>query len=72
MRTIFALLCLFCGSPDDATAENFGAGGEPKTEEYRNFLSELASSSTVPMTEALVDLPQSLKEAIEAWTSAQG
>lgn len=72
MRAIFALLCLFCGSPDDAAAENFDASQEPKVERYRTFLSELASSNRVSRAAAPIDLPDGLKEAIEAWTGELG
>lgn len=72
MRAILALLCLFSGSPDDFSAESFDAGQEPKVERYRMFLSELASASATPTTEAPIDLPDGLKEAIEFWTGDQG
>lgn len=68
MRAILAFLCLFCGSPDDGTVESFDAVPERKVDKYRTFLSELASSSTAPTVEVAIDLPKSLKEAIEAWT----
>ncbi|MGO4524829.1 hypothetical protein AB4097_08175 [Microvirga sp. 2MCAF35] len=67
MRAILALLCLFSGMPDDASAEGFDAGQE-KTERYRSLLSELASSGTTPGIETATDLPEGLKQAIEAWT----
>ena len=72
MRTVLALLCLFCGSPDDLTAESLDVGQEPKVEKYRSFLSELASTSKVPMSGAPIDLPDGLKEAIETWTGDRG
>ncbi|WP_150117824.1 hypothetical protein [Microvirga vignae] len=71
MRVILALLCLFCGSPDDVTEENFDAMQEAKVDKYRTFVSELASSSTVSTAEAPIDLPEGLKEAIEVWTRAR-
>ncbi|WP_114943672.1 hypothetical protein [Microvirga calopogonii] len=67
MRAILALLCLFSGLPDDASAEGFDAAQE-KTEKYRSLLSELASSGTSPGIEMATDLPEGLKQAIEAWT----
>ena len=70
MRTILALLCLFCGSPDDATAETFDAGQEPKVEKYRVLLSDLAASSASSAIKTPIDLPDGLKEAIETWTGS--
>lgn len=68
MRAILALLCLFTGLPDDASAEGFDAAGE-KTEKYRALLSELASSRIPSETRVSTDLPEGLKETIEAWTN---
>jgi hypothetical protein len=70
MRAILALLCLFSGLPDDAPAEGLDAAQE-KTEKYRAFLSELASSETTPDVRTTIDLPEGLKQAIEAWTDPQ-
>jgi hypothetical protein len=67
MRAILALLCLFSGFPNDASAEGFDATQE-KTEKYRAFLSELAASGTKPGFETATDLPDGLKQAIETWT----
>ncbi len=67
MRAILALLCLFCGLPDDVTAESLDAGQEPKVERYRALLSDLASSPNLAM-KTPIDLPEGLREAIEAWT----
>ncbi len=67
MRAILALLCLFSGLPEDASAEGCDAAQE-KTEKYRAFLSDLASSGTMPDGKATIDLPDGLKQAIEAWT----
>jgi hypothetical protein len=67
MRAILALLCLFSSLLDDASAEGFDTTQE-KTEKYRVFLSELASSGTTPDIETATDLPEGLKQAIEAWT----
>ena len=66
MRAILALLCLFSGLPDDASADGFDAAQE-KTEKYRALLSELASSGT-PDGESVTDLPDGLRQAVEAWT----
>jgi hypothetical protein len=69
MRAILTLLCLFCGLPDDVTAESFDAGQEPKVERYRALLSDLAASSTSSSAiRTPIDLPEGLKEAIETWT----
>ena len=68
MRTILTLLCLFCGQPDDVTAESFDAGQEPKVERYRALLSDLAASSTSSAINTPIDLPEGLREAIETWT----
>jgi hypothetical protein len=67
MRAILALLCLFCGLPDDATAEILDTGQESKAERYRALLSDLASS-TDPAITTPIDLPEGLREAIETWT----
>jgi hypothetical protein len=68
MRSILALLCLFCGQPDDVTTESFDAGQEPKVERYRALLSDLAASSTSSAIKTPTDLPEDLKEVIEIWT----
>jgi hypothetical protein len=68
MRAILAIVCLFCGSPDDLSAEGYDGAQEPKAERYRALLSELASSRTAPEAKAPIDLPEDVKEAIEAWT----
>lgn len=68
MRAILALLCVSCSSPSDVPAESPDATQEPRVDRYRAFLSELASSSVVPVAEAPIDLPEGLKEAIEVWT----
>ncbi|EIM29506.1 hypothetical protein [Microvirga lotononidis] len=70
MRAILALLCLFSGLPDDTPAEGFDATQE-KTERYRAFLSELASWDTSPSIETATDLPEGLKQAVEAWTGSR-
>ena len=67
MRALLALLCLFSGSPDDAT-ESVDTVQEPKVERYRAFLAELASSGPASEPKAPIDLPKGLKEAIETWT----
>jgi len=67
MRAILALLCLFSGLPEDASGESYEASQE-KTEKYRAFLSELASSRTAPDGRTAIDLPDGLKQAIETWT----
>jgi hypothetical protein len=72
MRAILALLCLFCGSPDDVTAESFDAAQERKVEKYRAILSDLVSSSGGPADKAPIDLPEGLREAIETWTDGSG
>jgi hypothetical protein len=68
MRAILALLYLFSGLPEDASTEGFD-GNQEKTEKYRALLSELASSGTTPGIATATDLPDGLKQAIEAWTA---
>jgi hypothetical protein len=68
MRAILPFLCLFCGSPSDVPGESLDAVQEPRVDKYWAFLSELASSSTIPVAEAPIDLPEGLKKAIEVWT----
>jgi len=70
MRVILALLCLFSGSPDDASAEGIDAAQE-KTERYRSLLSELASTGASSSSETASDLPEGLKQAIDAWTGTR-
>lgn len=72
MRAILAILCLFCGSPDDTSAEGFDAAQDSKVMKYRVLLSELSSLGAVPETRAPTDLPEGLKEAIEDWTRSEG
>jgi len=67
MRAVLALLCLFTGLPDDASAE--ALDGQAKTDRYRALLSELASSGTPPGLKAATDLPDDLKQAIDTWTA---
>lgn len=52
-------------------AEGLDVVQEPKVDQYRTFISGLASSSTVPMVEAPIDLPEGLKNAIEVWTGTR-
>lgn len=68
MRALLAILCLFCGSPDDPSSEGYDAMQEPKVERYRILLFELASSSPTLGVSAPIDLPDGLKEAVEKWT----
>jgi hypothetical protein len=67
MRAILALLCVFCSLPNDARVESFDGGQEPKVEWYRALLSDLASGTNSAIRTP-IDLPEGLKEAIEAWT----
>ena len=68
MRTTLALLCLFFGSPDDVAADSPDAAQELKVERYRTLLSALTSSDLGPGIKAPTDLPEDLKDVIEAWT----
>ncbi|MET0532394.1 MAG: hypothetical protein ABW003_29440 [Microvirga sp.] len=68
MRTILAVLCLFWGSLDDATAESPDTWQERKIERYRTLLRELAPSDPSPESRAPIDLPVGLKKAIQDWT----
>ena len=67
MRATLALLCLFFGSPDDVAAECPDAAQELKVERYRTLLSALTSSDLGPGIKAPTDLPEDLKDVIEAW-----
>jgi hypothetical protein len=69
MRAMLAALCLFCGSAVDVAAEDFDAAQQPKVERYRVLLSELTAAGEPRAVEAATDLPDGLKEAIEAWTN---
>ena len=71
MRAILALLCLFCGSPDDVMAEGLDTVQESKADQYRAFLAELVSSTPIPTVDAPIDLPEGLKSAIEVWTGSR-
>ena len=68
MRAIFAAFCLFWGSIDSSAAESCDSTREQKVERYRTLLSDLSSSRPIMEPEAPIDLPSSLKAAIEDWT----
>jgi hypothetical protein len=68
MRVILAVLCLFYGSPGDIAAEYYESTSEPKVERYRALLAEISSSGAASEHRTLIDLPEDLREAIEAWT----
>jgi hypothetical protein len=70
MRALLAALCLFCGSAVDVAVEEFDAAQRPKVERYRVLLSELTASGEPMAIKTATDLPDGLKEAIEAWTDS--
>lgn len=68
MRAILTVFCLFWGSMDDTAAENLDMSQKQKIERYQTLLCELASSDPRQEVRAPIDLPESLKSAIEDWT----
>lgn len=68
MRTILAILYMFWGPLDDATAEGLDTSQKRKIERYRTLLCELASPDPRLEAKAPIDLPERLKNAIEDWT----
>ena len=66
MRALLGLLCLFCGAP--AAMAGAEASRLARTAEYRAVLSEIAAARAVPDEPLSHDLPDGLREAVEAWT----
>jgi hypothetical protein len=72
MRALLSILCLFMGAPDDGVADELKTARDDRADEYRAVLSEI-SFETAPEANASErpaphDLPESIRNAIEAWT----
>ena len=67
MRTLLSLLCLLWASP----AEHLAAqrDSSDRRAEYRTLLSEIAAGRAASAEASPRDLPEDLREAVEAWTA---
>jgi hypothetical protein len=68
MRVLLTVLSLISGSPDDVTAEESQRARIERTDEYRAVLAEIATRKVSSMPPRSHDLPDAIREAIEAWT----
>jgi hypothetical protein len=68
MRAILSILCLFAGLPADVVAEEFEATRLEKAERYRAILAAIAADPALSVERKPSDLPDGVREAVEAWT----
>jgi hypothetical protein len=67
MRTLLSLLCVLWASP----AERLGGERDPsdRRAEYRTLLAEISAGRAASAVAPPRDLPEDLREAVEAWTA---
>jgi hypothetical protein len=68
MRVLLTLLSLLCGAPDDLTADEFQQARIERTLQYRTLLAEIAPDRVLSGLPQPRDLPDDVREAVEAWT----
>jgi hypothetical protein len=68
MRALLGILCLFAGDPADGIAEEFESTRLERTEKYRAVLAEIAVDPDLSVELVPQDLPDGVREAVEAWT----
>jgi len=68
MRALLTLLSLLCGAPDDLTEDEFQRARIERTLQYRTILAEIAPNHALSGLPRPRDLPDDVREAVEAWT----
>lgn len=68
MRALFGILCLFSCAEAASAAQRLHDARVARTAEVRAVLSEISARRGTPDEERSHDLPDDLREAVEAWT----
>ncbi len=71
MRALFSIFCLFSTLSGGGIAEELDAAQQERTEQYHGVLAEIATDKAFSVTPLPHDLPDDIREAIEAWTEAK-
>jgi hypothetical protein len=71
MRALFSIFCLFSTLSGGGIAEDLEAAQQERTEQYHTVLAEIATDKAFSVTPLPHDLPDDIREAIEAWTEAK-
>jgi hypothetical protein len=71
MRALFSIFCLFSSLSGGGIAEDLEAAQQERTEQYHAVLAEIATDKALSVTPLPHDLPDDIREAIEAWTEAK-
>ena len=71
MRALFSIFCLFSNLSGGGIAEELEAAQQERTEQYHAVLAEIAPDKALSVTPLPHDLPDDIREAIEAWTGAK-
>ena len=71
MRALFSIFCLFSSLSGGGIAEDLEAAQQERTEQYHAVLAEIAPDKAFSVTPLPHDLPDGIREAIEAWTEAK-
>jgi hypothetical protein len=71
MRALFSIFCLFSNLSGGGIAEDLEAAQQDRTEQYHAVLAEIATDKALSVTPLPHDLPDDIREAIEAWTEAK-
>ncbi len=70
MRALFGFLCLFSCAQAASAAQRLEEARTARTAEVRAVLSEISDSRDATLERHSHDLPDGLREAVEAWTRA--
>jgi hypothetical protein len=71
VRALFSIFCLFSNLSGRGIAEELEAAQQERTEQYHTVLAEIAPDKSFSVTPLPHDLPDGIREAIEAWTEAK-
>jgi hypothetical protein len=71
MRALFSIFCLFSNLSGGGIAEDLEAAQQERAEQYHAVLAEIATDKAFSVTPLPHDLPDDIREAIEAWTEAK-
>jgi hypothetical protein len=71
MRALFSIFCLFSSLSGGGIADDLEAAQQERTEQYHAVLAEIATDKALSVTPLPHDLPDDIREAIEAWTEAK-